>query len=46
VAPFPVTIRDDKAVVRAKSGVKYQAMVDGRRILDVVSKGEDVIELE
>jgi hypothetical protein len=46
VAPFPVTIADGKARIRARAGVKYQIVVDGERIVDVTSKGLDVIELE
>ncbi len=46
VAPFPVTIRDGKAFIRAKKGVRYQVLIDGKRIVDVESKGEDVVELK
>jgi len=46
VAPFPVAIKDGKALVRAKHGVKYQVLIDGRRIVGVVSNGNDVIALE
>ncbi len=45
-APFPVTIRDGKAHVRAKRGVAYQVLVDGQRIIDVESRGTDVVPLE
>ncbi len=45
VAPFPVTLRDGRAHVRAKPGVRYQVIVDGARVVDVVSQGEDVVEL-
>jgi len=44
-APFDVSIRDGKAVVRVKAGTAYQVLVDGRRIVDVRSKGTDVIDL-
>jgi hypothetical protein len=45
VAPFPVVIRDGSATVRAKPGVTYQVLIDGHRVVDVVSKGQDVIDL-
>ena len=46
VAPFPVTLRDGKAQVEARAGVKYQILVDGERIIDVTSRGQDVVALE
>ena len=46
VAPFPVTIRDGKAQIRAKEGVAYQVLVDGQRVVDVRSHGEDIVPLE
>jgi hypothetical protein len=46
VAPFPATIRSGKAHVRAKEGVAYQVLVDGRRVVDVRSRGEDVVPLD
>jgi len=46
VAPFPVTLRDGKAHVEARAGVKYQVLVDGERIVDVESRGEDVVAVE
>ena len=45
-APFPVTLRGGQAVVRAKPGVKYQLLIDGRRIIDVDSRGDDVVPLD
>jgi hypothetical protein len=45
-APFPLTIRDGQAHIRAKAGLKYQVIVDGQRVVDVVSKGDDVVVLE
>jgi uncharacterized protein (TIGR02444 family) len=45
VAPFPVALRDGKAHVRAKPGVKYQLHIDGRRIVEVASQGKDVVNL-
>jgi len=45
VAPFPVTIRGDQAVVEARAGVAYQVIVDGTRIVQVQSRGQDSIPL-
>ncbi|MFV1966517.1 MAG: hypothetical protein ACC628_13920, partial [Pirellulaceae bacterium] len=45
-APFPVTLRDGKAHIDAQQGVKYQVLIDGERIVDVVSQGDDVVSLE
>ncbi len=44
-APFPVTIGQGQAHVRARAGTKYQVLVDGRRIVEVDSRGEDVVPL-
>jgi len=46
VAPYPVAIRDGRAHVAGQAGAKYQALIDGERIVDVVSQGEDVLPLE
>jgi hypothetical protein len=45
VAPYPVAIRDGRASITARLGAKYQVLIDGRRIVDVESKGSDVVEL-
>ena len=45
VAPFPVKIRDGRAVVEARKGLAYQVVIDGSRIVDVRSRGEDLITL-
>lgn len=45
-APFPVTIRDGKAQIQAKAGVKYQVIIDGRKIVDLESQGEDIVQLQ
>jgi hypothetical protein len=45
VAPFPVTIRGDQAHVEARDGIAYQVVVDGERIVQVTSRGEDSIPL-
>ena len=44
-APFPVTLRDGKAHLWATPGVKYQVLVDGQKIVDVTSGGDDVVPL-
>lgn len=46
VAPFPVTIDGDNAHVRAQPGATYQLLVDGDRVLDVTSQGNDVVPLQ
>lgn len=46
VVPFPVTIRNGRAVIQAREGVAYQAVVDGRRIVDLKSRGTDEFALE
>ena len=45
-APFPVSIRQGQAHIRAKAGTAYQVLIDGRRIVDVQSHGEDTVPLE
>jgi hypothetical protein len=45
VAPFPVAIRGDQARVEARAGIAYQVVVDGERIVQVASRGEDSIPL-
>jgi hypothetical protein len=44
-APFPVTIGQGQAHVQGRAGTKYQVLVDGRRIVDVRSQGDDVLPL-
>jgi hypothetical protein len=46
VAPFPLTLRDGEAVIDGQRGVEYQMLVDGERIVDVVSQGKDVVSLD
>jgi hypothetical protein len=45
VAPFPVSIRGNQAHVEARTGVTYQVLVDGWRIVDVASHGADTVML-
>ncbi|HXR06406.1 MAG TPA: hypothetical protein VN765_03690 [Candidatus Acidoferrum sp.] len=44
-APFPVSIRGGQARVQGRKGVAYQMVVDGGRIVEVQSRGEDSIPL-
>ena len=46
VVPFPVSIRNGRARIRARAGGTYQAVVDGHRIIDIKSRGTDEIGLE
>ena len=45
VAPFPVTLRGEEARIEARAGITYQVLVDGQRIVQVNSRGEDTIPL-
>lgn len=45
VAPVPVTIREGRAHLQAPAGLKYQAVIGGTRIVDIVSSGSDSVEL-
>ena len=46
LAPFPVTLRDGKAHIQARPGVNYQVLLDGEKIVEITSQGEDVVSLE
>ena len=45
VAPYPVTLKNGHAHIRAKAGARYQIVVDGERVVDVESEGDDVVAL-
>jgi len=45
-SPFPVKIRSPKAYVTAAKGVRYQVLIDGKRIVSITSKGTDEVALE
>ena len=45
VAPFPVTLIENKAVIAAQAGTRYEVLVDGSRILSVASRGRDELDL-
>ncbi len=44
-APFPVSIQGGAAHIRARPGLDYQVVIDGR-VVDVHSRGEDAVPLE
>jgi hypothetical protein len=44
-APFKIRLRDGNAVIDGRNGVDYQVLIDGQNIVDVRSKGRDVIPL-
>ncbi len=46
VAPFPVKIDGATAVIQGRKGTGYQVVIDGKRIVDVVSQGEDRIPFD
>jgi hypothetical protein len=45
VAPFPVEIVQQQARIQGSPGVHYQVLIDGQRIVDIQSRGEDTVEL-
>jgi len=45
VAPFPVTIQGQEAVISAPPGTTYQVLIDGRRIVQLTSTGRDKVTL-
>jgi hypothetical protein len=45
-APFPVTLKGNEAHIKAVAGTTYQIIVDGEQILDIKSKGDDVVLLK
>jgi hypothetical protein len=45
VAPFPVAFQDGKFRLRAAKGSRYQVLVDGERVIDIESQGEDNLAL-
>ncbi len=45
VAPFAVTIDGERATIHASAGISYQVLIDGERIVDVTSRGVDVLPL-
>ncbi len=45
VSPFPVKISGGKAHITAPTGIKYEVLVDGVRIIPITSRGTDVVDL-
>jgi len=45
VAPFPVTIANGRAIIQARAGTDYQVAVDGRRIVEIHSRGKDEVPI-
>jgi hypothetical protein len=45
VAPFPVNLRGGKAVIQGQAGTDYQVVVNGTRVIDIESQGEDLLEI-
>jgi hypothetical protein len=46
VAPFPVAFSGGSAVIQGRAGVNYQAVVDGRRVVEIKSHGRDELPVE
>jgi len=46
VSPLPVTIRGGNAHIRGKQGATFQVLVDGNRVVNVSSRGDDVVPLD
>jgi hypothetical protein len=46
VSPYGVRIEGAQAVIEGAAGQRYQVVINGRRIVEVVSKGRDVVGLE
>ena len=46
LAPFPVILSGNRAVIQGRTGVDYQAVVDGRRVVDIKSRGTDEFTVE
>jgi len=45
VSPYPVKIEGDSAIITAKAGTKYQIIINGKRLVNVESFGEDEVSL-
>jgi hypothetical protein len=44
-APFPADISGDKAIIQGQNGLIYQVLVNDKKIINVRSRGRDVIAL-
>jgi hypothetical protein len=45
-APFPVSLENGQARIQGRARVPYQLLVDGEQIVDVLSKGDDAVQLK
>jgi len=45
-APFRVTIIESEAHIAGEAGCTYQVLIDGERIVDVISRGLDIVPLK
>jgi hypothetical protein len=45
VAPFPVTLKEGRVAIQGRAGLDYQAVVDGRRVVEIHSRGRDEFPL-
>lgn len=43
-SPFPLAIKDGKAIIQGRKGLKYQILVDGN-VVDIASQGQDLVPL-
>jgi hypothetical protein len=46
LAPFPVRFEGAEAVIEGRAGTRYQVLIDGTRIVDIVSEGVDRVPVE
>ncbi len=46
VAPFPVAIEGETAAISARKGVRYQVVIDGQRVVEILSQGIDKLPLD
>ncbi len=45
VAPYAVCLQDEQIHIRAPKGSRYQILIDGERVVSVISKGDDIVNL-
>ena len=46
VSPFPLSLEGNTAVIAAPEGLRYEVVVDGQRVVEIESKGRDVVALD
>lgn len=44
-APFPLKREGDRVAIEGRAGLRYQVVVDGRRVIEIESKGRDEVLL-